>query len=150
VYGPDDAVYTLDHATGELTFGDGHHGRALPEGFRNVRAVSYRVLSDAPARIDPGSITTTITSVEYVGKVANPMPASGGGTGETLAQVLKRGPEEIRTRGRAVTVADYATLTLHVPGAQVARAFAVSGLHPSYPGRPIPGVVGLFIVPPDR
>src|SRR6185369_15094604 len=66
------------------------------------------------------------------------------------AQVVKRGPQEIRTRDRAVTVADYALLALRAKGALVARAFAVSGLHPQYPGRPIPGVVGVFVVPPDR
>src|SRR6266404_3367806 len=150
VCGPDDTVYVIDNTSGELTFGDGHHGRAVPEGFRNVRAASYRVMSDAPPRIDAGAITTALTSLEFLSKVNNPLPASGGGPGESVAQVVKRGPQEIRTRGRAVTVADYPLLALRAEGAQVARAFAVSGLHPQYPGRPIPGVVGVFVVPPDR
>jgi predicted phage baseplate assembly protein len=150
VCGPDDAVYVIDTTSGELTFGDGHHGRAVPDGFRNVRAASYRVMSDVPARIDAGAITTALTSLEFLGKVSNPLPTSGGGPGETVAQVVKRGPQEIRTRGRAVTVADYTLLALRAEGAQIARAFAVAGLHPQYPGRPIPGVVGVFVVPPDR
>jgi hypothetical protein len=41
-------------------------------------------------------------------------------------------------------------MALEAHGAQVARAFAVAGLHPQYPGRSVPGVVGVFIVPPDR
>jgi hypothetical protein len=41
-------------------------------------------------------------------------------------------------------------LAKRAPGAQVERAQAISGLHPSFPGTPIPGVVGVFIVPPDR
>ena len=150
VCGPDDAVYVIDTTSGELTFGDGHRGRAVPDGFRNVRAASYRVMSDVPARIDAGAITTALTSLEFLGKVSNPLPTSGGGPGETVAQVIKRGPQEIRTRGRAVTVADYTLLALRAGGAEIARAFAVSGLHPQYPGRPIPGVVGVFVVPPDR
>ena len=149
VCGPDAAVYTLDLVSGEVTFGDGHQGRALPQGFRNVRALSYQALSAAPARIDIGAVSTTITSLEFLSKVSNPLPASGGGPGETLAQTLKRGPQEIRTRGRAVTAADYPLLAKRAEGAQVARAFAVSGLHPQYPGRAIPGVVGVFVVPPD-
>jgi predicted phage baseplate assembly protein len=149
-YGPDDAVYLIDNTSGEITFGDGHHGRAPPEGFRNVRAASYRVMSPAPAQIDAGAITTALTSIQYLGKVSNPLPTEGGGPGESTAQVVKRGPQEIRTRGRAVTVADYTLLALRAEGALVARAFAVSGLHPQYPGRPIPGVVGVFVVPPDR
>jgi hypothetical protein len=63
---------------------------------------------------------------------------------------MARGPQEIRARGRAVTVADYALLAQRAPGADVRRAHAVAGLHPAYPGRPIPGVVGVLIVPPDR
>src|SRR5262249_25354445 len=135
---------------GEVTFGDGHQGRALPQGFRNVRAVSYQALSAAPARIDVGTVSTAIDSLEFLSKVSNPLPATGGGPGETPAQTLKRGPLEIRTRSRAVTVADYPLLAMRAEGAQVARAFAVSGLHPQYPGRPIPGVVGVFVLPPDR
>jgi predicted phage baseplate assembly protein len=150
VCGPDDAVYVLDTASGELTFGDGDHGRAVPEGFRNVRAARYRVMSNAPSRIDAGAITSALTSLVFISKVSNPLPATGGGPGKTVAQVLKRGPQEIRTRERAVTIADYSLLALRAEGAQVARAFAVSGLHPQYPGQPIPGVVGVFVVPPDR
>jgi hypothetical protein len=47
-------------------------------------------------------------------------------------------------------VADYALMALRAEGAQVVRAHAVSGLHPSFPGRPVPGVVGVFVLPPDR
>jgi hypothetical protein len=47
-----------------------------------------------------------------------------------------------------VTVADYELLALRAAGAQVARAHAVGGLHPALPGRPIPGVVGVLVVPP--
>src|SRR3954469_21909834 len=107
-------------------------------------------MSPAPAQIDAGAITTALTSIQYLGKVSNPLPTEGGGPGESTAQVVKRGPHEIRTRGRAGTVADYTLLALRAKGALVARAFAVSGLHPQYPGRAIPGVVGVFVVPPDR
>jgi hypothetical protein len=41
-------------------------------------------------------------------------------------------------------------MALRAPGAQVVRAHAVSGLHASYPGMPIPGVVSVFVVPPHR
>jgi hypothetical protein len=150
VHGPDDAVFEMDLVTGELTFGDGHHGRALPDGYRIVHAVSYRAESTLPGRVDAGQVTTAISALEFLGKVVNPLPAGGGGPGETPAQAMKRGPLEIRTRNRAVTVADYALQALRAEGADVARAFAVSGLHPQYPGRPIPGVVGVFVVPPDR
>ncbi len=150
-HGPDDPVFEVDLASGELRFGDGHQGRALPDGYRNVHAVSYQAQSIFPGRVEAGTVTTAISALEFLEKVTNAQPAQGGGPGETLAQSVKRAPLElIRTRGRAVTVADYALLALRTTGADVARAFAVSGLHPQYPGRAIPGVVGVFVVSPDR
>ena len=82
--------------------------------------------------------------------MTNPWPATGGLDTEKREQTLKRGPQEIRARGRAVTTADYALLAREAEGALIERAHAVSGLHPAFPGRPIPGVVGVFVVPPDR
>jgi predicted phage baseplate assembly protein len=149
LFGPDDAVYEIDLASGQLAFGDGRHGRALPEGFRNVHA-NYQVESLVPGPIAADGVNSAITSLEFFSKVSNPLPVTGGGPTETTPQVMKRGPQEIRTRGRAVTVADYALLATRAQGADIARAFAVSGLHPNYPGRAIPGVVGVFVVPPDR
>src|SRR5947207_3585959 len=63
---------------------------------------------------------------------------------------MRRGPQEIRARSRAVTTADYALLARQAQGALVERAYAVAGLHPAFPGRAIPGVVAVFVVPPDR
>jgi predicted phage baseplate assembly protein len=148
--GPDDRVYEIDLTSGQLTFGDGTHGRALPPGFRNVNAVSYQVQSVLPGPVAAWTVTTAIMSLEFLTKVTNPQDVSGGAAGETTADAIKRGPQEIRARDRAVTVADYALLATHATGANIRRALAVSGLHPQYPGRPIPGVVGVFVVPPDR
>jgi hypothetical protein len=49
-----------------------------------------------------------------------------------------------------VAPTDYDVMAGRAPGAAVARAHAVPGLHPAHPGRPIPGIVGVFVVPPDR
>src|SRR5439155_18067549 len=40
--GPDDRVYSIDRAAGELRFGDGVHGRIPPAGIDNIRAFRYR------------------------------------------------------------------------------------------------------------
>jgi hypothetical protein len=53
----------------------------------------------------------------------------------------------LRAFSRAVAPADYAALALRTPGAKVARAFAVAGFHPGFQGKPIPGVVCVFVVP---
>jgi predicted phage baseplate assembly protein len=149
-YGPDDEVYTLDPLEGIVTFGDGVHGTEVPQGFRNVRAPIYRVGGGRAGAVEADAISTLLSSVAFITKVTNPWPATGGVDREKRQQAFKRGPQEIRARGRAVTVADYALLAQRAPGALIERAHAVAGLHPAYPGSPIPGVVGVFVVPPDR
>jgi predicted phage baseplate assembly protein len=147
--GPDDRVFAVDPLTGEVTFGDGVNGMRVPQGFRNVVAVRYRVGGGAAGAVDAGEVSTMLTSVPFVTEVTNPVRASGGTGDEALERVLRRGPKEIRTRGRAVTAADYELLAQRAPGARVARAHAVPGGHPAHPGRPVPGVVGVLAVPYD-
>jgi predicted phage baseplate assembly protein len=148
--GPEDRVYVLDPASGVLQFGDGVKGAAVPDGFRNVRAVVYRVGGGSGGAVDADTITTQLSSAPSVTGVTNPLPASGGMDAESVAVTRRRGPQEIRARNRAVAVTDYALMARRAPGAQVVRAHAVSGFHPAYPGLPIPGVVGIYVVPPDR
>src|SRR5262249_38208675 len=100
LYGPDDAVYLLDPASGEGQFGDG------APGFRHVRALAYRVGGGSGA-VEAGSVTTLLRTVPFVTGVGNPRPASGGADAEDRAATLARGAEEIRSRGRAVALADY-------------------------------------------
>jgi predicted phage baseplate assembly protein len=146
--GPDDRAYELEPATGVVRFGDGRHGAVLPPGFRHVRARAYRVGGGAAGAVDADAVKVLVSSVRHVEGVSNPLPAFGGAEAETAARTLRRGPEEIRARGRAVTTADYALMALRSTGTRVARAHAAAGLHPSYPGVPIPGVVTVFVVPP--
>ncbi|MDQ1707810.1 MAG: hypothetical protein QOJ88_1021 [Pyrinomonadaceae bacterium] len=150
IYGPEAEVYSLDPLAGVVTFGDGVHGALVPRGFRNVRAKTYRVGGGRAGAVPAEAISTLLSSAPFITKVTNPWPATGGVNSETSDQALLRGPQEIRARSRAVTIADYALLARQAQGALVARAHAVAGLHPAFPGRPIPGVVGIFVVPPDR
>jgi predicted phage baseplate assembly protein len=147
---PDDRVYVLDPVGGVVQFGDGVNGVAVPDGFRNVRALEYRVGGGLAGAVDAETITTQLSSAPFVTKVSNPLAASGGMDTEAMALTRRRGPQEIRARNRAVAVADYDLMALRAPGALVVRAHAVAGFHPAYPGLPLPGVVGVFVVPPDR
>ncbi|TDF37923.1 putative baseplate assembly protein [Streptomyces sp. WAC05374] len=147
-HGADDRVFTVDHATGEVTFGDGVHGAAVPPGFRNVRAVRYRVGGGSAGAVPEGAVNSVVTALPYVIGVTNPFPASGGTDPEPDADAMRRGVGELRARGRAVAPADYGLLAPRAPGASVARARGVPGLHPDFAGAPIPGVVGVLVVPP--
>jgi predicted phage baseplate assembly protein len=146
-WGPDDMVYELDPASGQVSFGDGIHGMRLPPGFRNVIALKYQVGGGAAGAVAAGQITSVINSVPFLSAVTNPSRASGGMDAETQGQTLQRGPQELRARNRAVALADYEILALRAVGAQVARAHAVANFHPSFPGTPIPGVVCVFVIP---
>ncbi|HVG18022.1 MAG TPA: putative baseplate assembly protein, partial [Blastocatellia bacterium] len=149
-YGPEDEVYILDPLGGIVTFGDGVRGAPVPQGFRNVRALRYRVGGGKGGAVQAEAISTLLSSVQFITGVTNPWPATGGRNRESREQTMRRGPQEIRARSRAVTIADYALLARQAQGALVERAHAVAGLHPAFPGRAIPGVVGVFVVPPDR
>jgi predicted phage baseplate assembly protein len=147
-YGPDDRVFVVDYATGEVTFGDGVNGAAVPLGFRNVRAVRYRVGGGTAGAVLAGAVTNVVTALPFVTRVNNPFPATGGSDAEPDDDVMRRGVGELRSRGRAVAPADYGLLAVSAPGASVARAHGVPGLHPELRGKPIPGVVGVLVVPP--
>ncbi|HEV7669579.1 MAG TPA: putative baseplate assembly protein [Thermoanaerobaculia bacterium] len=147
--GPDDRVYTLDALTGRVGFGDGVRGAALPPGVRHVRALSYRVGGGASGAVPAGAANNPVSSAAFLTKVENPLPASGGTDLEARPRTLRRGPEEIRARERAVGAADFPVLALRARGARVARAHALSGVHPAFPGRLIPGVVAVFVVARD-
>ncbi|MEV4145772.1 putative baseplate assembly protein [Amycolatopsis sp. NPDC049691] len=147
-YGPDDRVFVVDYDTGIVTFGDGVNGAPVPPGFRNVRAVRYRVGGGAAGAVAAGAVNGVVTARQFVTGVTNPFPATGGADAEPDADVVRRGVGELRSRGRAVAPADYGLLALRAPGASIARAHGVPGLHPDFAGTPIPGVVGVLVVPP--
>ena len=146
---PQAQVFTVDYATGVVTFGDGVHGARVPPGFRNVRAAQYQAGGGTAGAVAAGAVNAPLTSVGFVTAVTNPYPATGGTDAEADSRAILRGAQELRAGGRAVTPADYGVLAVNAPGALVARAQGVAGLHPDYPGVPIPGVVGVLCVAPD-
>jgi hypothetical protein len=146
---PDAKVFTFDPRSGLVSFGDGRQGEAAPRGFRHIHALRYQVGGGSAGAVPAKAISSMLNSVAYLTAVSNPLPSSGGLDEESQARAIERGPQELRARARAVTVADYALLAQRAPGASVARAHAVAGLHPGFPGRPRPGVVTVFVVPAD-
>ncbi len=145
-FGPDDQVFALDPDRGELSFGDGQHGATVPPGFRNARALKYEVGGGKAGEVGPGEITTLLNTAPFLTGVTNTRPAVGGADPEPLAAVVRQAPRALRTGGRAVTVADYALMAPLATGADVRRAHAISGAHPSFPGRPLAGVVNVLVV----
>jgi hypothetical protein len=57
-----------------------------------------------------GQVRVLKTSIPYVSRVENRSPAIGGAEAETLDDAKARGPLLLRSRGRAVTAADFEEL----------------------------------------
>lgn len=143
---PDDQVFVLQPATGVLTFGDGLHGRAVPDGYRNVIARVYRTgggTGGLPAREDLLPPEVGVPDLSGLRLLS----ISPGSDGETPSDLLRRGPAVIRSRNRAVATADYATASLATPGANVARACCLPAVDPIGSGSVSPGTVGVVVVP---
>jgi len=143
---PGDRVFTVDPETGTVFFGDDRQGRSVPDGAGNVRAVAYRAAAGTESAVAAAQITTLVSSLPSVTAATNPLAASGGAPTESRDDAIRRGPEEVRARGRAVTSADYALLARRAPGARIARAHAVAAFDARFPGPPSPGVVSVFVV----
>jgi predicted phage baseplate assembly protein len=144
--GPEDRVFLLDAADGTVTFGDGLHGRAVPNGYRNVVARVYATGGGTQGLPAPGDKIGSRQSIPSL-TGATVLTITTGADTETSGELVLRGPDELSSRGRAVAPADYATLALAAEGVDVARAHCLPGTDPRSPSGPLPGVVGVVIVP---
>jgi hypothetical protein len=113
----DDRHYTIQQATGVITFGNGISGMAPPqEGGDKVR-VTYWVTSGARGNVGVGQIASIMQSLAFVNGVSNPVPAIGGGDSESLEGALSRGPQQLKHRGRAISASDVEWLVKEIdPG----------------------------------
>jgi len=168
-YGPMDPVYTLDHGTGLVTFGDGIHGKIpqwLPGNSNNltvadqvnIMATSYQWGGGSAGNSGANTITTLLAPLQYIQGVTNPLPSYGGADEETVSAAEDRAPMVLRTANRAVTASDFAFLAMQTPGAQIARAQAFPLLNPNFrvlrsangtaqTEAPIPGAVTVIVIP---
>lgn len=111
-------VYRLDPVTGEVMFGDHDertgtgHGSVPPRG-AEVRARTYRyVTAGAAGNVAPSSVVVLGTTLagalpRAVTAVTNTGPGADGADEEPVEETLRRAPEELRIRDRAVTADDY-------------------------------------------
>lgn len=153
--GPDDRVYTLDSASGEITFGpalrqrDGTVRRygAVPVRGADIRFSRYRYGGGAAGNVRAGAITELKTALAYVARVANRFPAQGGLDAESLEHAIFRARNLLRTRYRAVTPADYEYLVLDAFRGRVARARCLQTTLAGAGGSPTPGQVYVIVIP---
>ncbi|MCW2569861.1 MAG: putative baseplate assembly protein [Mycobacterium sp.] len=116
--GPDDLVFRLDRATGELKFPpavreqDGSLRRcgAVPPKGAPLRVPLYRTGGGPQGNVAARTLTVLRTTLPFVDRADNRRPAHGGVAGETVEEAKLRGPLVLRTRDRAVTTEDFEEL----------------------------------------
>ncbi|MDM0076900.1 hypothetical protein QTH90_21000 [Variovorax sp. J2P1-59] len=109
--GPDERVYSLDDASGEIRFGDGRHGRIPPPGADTILARRYRHGGGAAANaLTAWTQVQLVTPLRGVDTVIAPDGAAGGTDPQDAAEVMRFAPDTLRLRGRAISPDDLAAL----------------------------------------
>jgi hypothetical protein len=148
--GPDDPHYTLDEASGRITFGDGIHG-SMPRAGARIHAGSYRHGGGVGGNVPAGSIEQVARVPEGTRRarlrVTNPFAANGGRDAETLEEALARVPEALHHNGRAVAADDYRALAEQAPGACIGRVEVLARHKAPEHVDGVPGVITLVVVP---
>lgn len=153
-YGPEDRVYELVPATGEILFGNGVFGKipppddgSIPGG--NITAAKYQFGGGSAGNV--GQSTLTNVSVIDTGlpgfQSTNVLAAAGGTDEEPVAQGVARAPAVVRSRYRAVSATDFEALAKATPGVRVTRAFALANTRPGSDPGASPGSVTVILVP---
>ena len=120
----DRLVYILRQAdTGSfhVQFGDGKTGARLPTGRGNVTA-TLRTGSGARGVLKAGATPSAGTRIEGVAKLFLPGEVVGGSDPETVGNAKLAAPGRVQGLGRIVSLADYETELLAIPGVSRVRA----------------------------
>jgi hypothetical protein len=131
-----DPVFTAEADADDVTyvtFGDGISGRIPPNGAQII--ATYRVGGGAQGNVSANTIkfilsnqVTGLTVVnQNVGQTSG--AAAGGSDPETIDSIRVNAPQSIRALSRAVSLSDYASLTVQVQG--VAKAISVAEVYSS-------------------
>jgi hypothetical protein len=133
--GPTDLVYQVNTDADNnvfITFGDGVSG-VIPTIHSEIRAnymVGGGLIGNVPSDtlVDivyvPGLSTNETTALQSIITVTNDSPAIGGSDPETTNQIRVSAPASLRAANRAVTLQDYADLSISVSGVGKANAFS--------------------------
>jgi predicted phage baseplate assembly protein len=117
--GPTDRHFILDRVAGEVILGPAVRLReggmqyygAVPPKDASLRLRQYHSGGGRRGNVARGEISVIKSSIPFVTKAENRVPASGGVDGEDIEDAKIRGPITLRTLGRAVTPEDYEQLS---------------------------------------
>ena len=138
-------VYTVDGASGEITFGTGVQG-ARPAAGSTIIA-SYYYGGGVAGNVGIGAINGS-PQLPAGFQVSNPLPTSGGTAGESVADAEQRIPLYLQNGGRAVSAQDFCDIVKSTPGVDLGRV-EVLPLYQPDTGVSAPGVVTVLVIPND-
>jgi hypothetical protein len=143
---PDDQVYQLDPATGQLTFGSGLQGQRVPLDATVVASYSYGGGLQGQAAI--GAVNSSVT-LPGGSSVANPVPTWGASEAESASDGEAIITRWLRHRDRLVTAQDFTDLTWRTPAVDLGRVEVLPLFNPEAPGsgQSWPGMVTLLVIP---
>jgi predicted phage baseplate assembly protein len=136
---PDDRHFMVDHDAGAVSFGRVR----VPQIGERIRVTSYRYGGGRIGNVAAGAVNA-LSGVGGI-KVANPLPAAGGGDRVELTEAMDAIPAEVHRHDRAVILDDFRDLAEQVPG--VIRAEPLALLHPDNPDDAAAGVISVVIFP---
>ena len=140
--GPNDRHYVMERASGQVIFGDGTNGMLIPASAL-VTATLYQSGGGAIGNVPPGAISQLLSGVLAQG-VSNPRSGEGGSNGETIPEVMLRGPNTFRHLERSLAAIDYESLSYEAsPAVAAVRCLPTTGSD----GLPLAGWVEVIIVP---
>ncbi|HEY3497787.1 MAG TPA: putative baseplate assembly protein, partial [Polyangiaceae bacterium] len=156
-HGPNDRVYQLFPATGEILFGNGVFGKIPPPddgGASSVHITAKRYQFGGGLAGNTGAQTlknvVPINSIDAQFEATNVLQAAGGADEEPTEQGLARAPAVVRSRFRAVTTEDFEALARETPEVRVDRSFALASTRPGVTIGSSPGSVTVLLVPHVR
>jgi hypothetical protein len=117
---PEFVVEVETDGSATLRFGDGTHGRR-PET-ATAFAATYRVGNGVAGNVGAGALAHVATLNGAITGATNPLAAAGGVDPETADAVRRDAPEAYHVQERAVTAADYASVSERDPDVQRAAA----------------------------
>jgi hypothetical protein len=123
-YGPKEEIYIIredEDGKSWVQFGDGKTGTRLPSGVGNVKAV-YRTGIGAYGPLKEETKPQAGGKLERLDKVYMPQSSSGGDQPETGDNAKEAAPGKTQALGRLVSLKDFESEALAIPG--VSRAFA--------------------------
>jgi hypothetical protein len=138
-------VYTVDSASGTLTFGTGLQG-ARPAA-RAVIIASYSYGGGVAGQVGIGAISAS-SQLPAGFQVSNPLPTAGGTAGESVAAAEQRIPLYLQNAGRAVSAQDFSDIVASTPGIALGRV-EILPLYQPDTGINAPGVVSVLVIPND-